>query len=151
MAAHVDLTATSGPVQRRHRVRTAIARACAVATIVAGLACGDVSVLPSAGGPAIAEVSPSSGRVGASVTILGSDFDSTKNVIKFGAGYIRDIKSEDGRVLRFTVPAGLDLCAPDVTGPCPNAYPRVTPGEYKISVISNSATSNTTIFTVVGE
>src|SRR5207247_695060 len=92
---------------------------------------------PSHDTPTIGKVAPTTGApVGAIVTIEGTGFAPTNNVVKFGAGYIKNIPSADGTSLSFTVPDALDLCAPDSVVLCPGAFPRVAPGEYAVAVIS---------------
>lgn len=98
--------------------------------------------------PRIAGLLPGSGAVGTVVTITGANFLTTNNTVKFGAGYLRNLDSPDGITLQFTVPDGLDLCAPDAVGVCPGAYPPVTPGSYVFAVVSGTQTSNSVTFTV---
>jgi IPT/TIG domain-containing protein len=123
---------------------------CLVLTVAAlSVSCASSSVEPSPlGAPAISSITPSASPVGTAVTLTGSGFASEGNAVKFGTGYIKNIASADGNTLRFTVPDGLDLCAPDATGPCPGAYPQVTPGDYAVAVIRQGETSNSLTFTV---
>jgi hypothetical protein len=103
---------------------------------------------PSAIPPSISQITPGGGPVGSEVTITGSGFASTGNTVKFGAGNLRSLTSEEGTTLRFVVPDGLDLCAPDTAGPCPGSYPQVTPGDYAVAVMTRGGTSNSVTFTV---
>ena len=96
----------------------------------------------------ISQVTPGAGPVGTRVTVTGSGFALQGNTVQFGQGYIRNIDSADGATLRLAVPEGLDLCPPDPTGPCPGAYPRVTPGEYAVAVSTGAMVSNSITFTV---
>ena len=98
--------------------------------------------------PSISQVTPVGGHVGGEVTITGSGFSPTGNTVKFGPGYLRNLTSEDGATLRFVVPDGLDLCAPDAPGPCPGSYPQLTPGKYAVAVMTPGGTSNSVTFTV---
>ncbi len=100
--------------------------------------------------PVIFELVPSSGPVGTVVRINGSGFTPSGNTIKFGIGYIKNLDSPDGKTLKFTVPDGFDLCHPSGY-PCALAYPPVTPGEYKVSVLNAKGESNVLPFTVIGE
>lgn len=103
------------------------------------------------GTPTISQLVPDTGTVGSEVTIHGSGFDPTGNVVKFGAGYISNLAS-DGTSTRFTVPDGLDLCNPNTEGPCPGgANPQVNPGSYLVGVISRGGTSNSMTFTVIAQ
>jgi hypothetical protein len=106
-------------------------------------------IQPSSNAPSIGQITPSASPIGTVVTIRGNNFASEKNVVKFGAGYIRAIESSDGTTLRFSVPDGLDMCAPEGIGPCLlGAYPPVMPGDYAVAIISHSETSNSITFTV---
>jgi hypothetical protein len=98
--------------------------------------------------PAIVQITPTAGPVGTEVTVRGSGFAPTGNTVKFGAGYIRNLTSQGGTTLRFTVPDGLDLCAPDTAQPCPGSYPPMTPGDYAVAVTSRGTTSQSITFTV---
>jgi IPT/TIG domain-containing protein len=114
-----------------------------------GASCAHSSIQPStAAAPGISQITPTASPVGTAVTITGSGFAPRGNTVKFGTGYIRNIDSADGTTLQFTIPDGLDLCAPDAKGPCPGAYPRVTPGDYAVAVITDGETSNSITFTV---
>ena len=128
---------------------------CAALAAAAGASCGmSSSVEPSpvnAAPPALAQISPSASPVGSSVTLTGSGFASTGNTVKFGQGYIRDLPSSDGTTIRFVVPEGLDLCAPDAAGPCAGAFPRTRAGDYAVAVISQKETSNSITFTVTNQ
>jgi hypothetical protein len=141
-----------------HRQRSRRAALC-TALGIAGLSLGacardhPVSVVAPSSSPSVATVSPASGSVGTSVVVMGDGFTSSINTIRFGAGYIKGLNSSDGVTLRFAVPEGQDLCPPaevpsPAAGPCPGAYPRVTPGSYSISVINANGTSNGLTFTV---
>ena len=96
----------------------------------------------------ITTITPSSGPVGTTVTISGSGFLQRGNHLAFGRGYIKNIESVDGVALRFTIPDGLDLCAPEGAGPCPGGYPRVMPGDYAIAVMTHGKPGSTVTFTV---
>jgi hypothetical protein len=87
--------------------------------------------------------------VGAGVVVTGEGFTPGSNTIRFGAGYINGLASSDGVTLSFTVPEGQNLCPPDGAAPCAAAYPRVTPGQYSISVMNANGTSNVVTFTVM--
>lgn len=102
-------------------------------------------------GPTIAAVAPSAGPVGTTVTFEGSGFSPTGNVVKFGVGYLSSLPSPDGQTLRFVVPEGHELCPPSELGsnePCAQAYPRVQPGSYEVSVVTRTGTSRLFFFTV---
>jgi hypothetical protein len=109
---------------------------------------GGAQATPSAGSPTISQITPTASPVGTAVTITGSGFAAQGNTVKFGRGYIRNVASADEMTLQFTVPDGLDLCAPDATTPCPQAYPKVTSGDYVVAVITGGKTSNSATFTV---
>jgi len=89
--------------------------------------------------PTISYITPTSGGVGTSVTVLGSGFSTTGNAVHFGNGIIGNLLSSDGRSLSFTVPT-------TISG---YGYQPVGLGTYNVSV-SNSAgvSSNSMPFTI---
>lgn len=89
--------------------------------------------------PTIQYLSPTSGAVGATVTIYGSGFTTTGNTVRFGPGIITNINSGDGRALSFIVPS-------QVTGYGSQSIALAT---YNISVTNSAGlTSNAIPFTV---
>ena len=106
--------------------------------------------------PQIEILSPSSGAVGTEVMVTGSGFAKTENAVLFipqggMPGFIPDLKSKDGKTLKFTVPEGLNLCAPDAEEkgiPCPLVYPQVEAGEYEVRVQNSAGESDSATFTV---
>ncbi len=96
----------------------------------------------------MARITPVSGPVGTAVTVTGSGFAPRGNTVKFGSGYIKNLESPDGAVLRFTIPDGLDLCAPGSLRPCPGAYPRVFPGDYRVAILTDNGSDTPLTFTV---
>lgn len=105
-----------------------------------------VPAMAQTNSPSITSLQPASGPVGTQVTVMGTGFTSTDNTVKFGVGYIKNIVS-NGTTIIFMVPDGLDLCLPS-GGPCPGAFPRVSPGNYNISLVNANGTSNAVLFTV---
>ena len=88
-------------------------KAMQVLMLVVCAACGRNASVPSAAGPSVTRLVPESGPVGTAVTIAGSGFASTQNVVRFGSGYVGFVDSgQAGTVIQFTVPQGLELCAP---------------------------------------
>ena len=121
---------------------------------VTGASCGSAPVAPDPVGsqpadtPTMSQITPTSGPVGTEVTLTGSGFAPRGNTVKFGDGYIKNLESADGAALRFTIPDGLDLCAPDSLRPCPGAYPRVAPGDYVVTIMTDGANGTRITFTV---
>src|SRR3972149_2211773 len=107
----------------------------------------------------IETLSPSSGTVGTEVTVIGSGFTKIENAVLFipqngMPGFISDLKSRDGKTLKFTVPEGLNLCAPQAEEkgiPCPLVYPKVGAGEYEVRVQNSAGESNAAAFSVIGK
>ena len=116
-------------------------------------ACGESQTGPTSP-PAltVTAIAPSGGPVGTTVTIEGSGFSPTGNVVKFGVGYLSDLTSPDGRALLFAVPEGHNMCPPTELGymePCAGGvYPKVQPGNYAVSVVTRTETSRQVLFTV---
>lgn len=100
------------------------------------------------GTPEVNYVSPSSGYVGAQVTIYGSNFSTTdNNTIYFGSGAIQNAYS-NGSSITFTIPSSVTpYCAPGTA--CPQYAQEVTPGTYNVSVMDQYGTSNEVSFTVL--
>jgi len=108
-----------------------------------------------ASSPSISSLSPTSGNVGTSVTIIGSGFTATGNKIKFGnlgsennSNY--SLKSSDGKTLVFTVPTGNYYACWNSTPACSIAVTKTQSGTYAVSVINANGTSNAVNFMVAG-
>ena len=115
--------------------------------------CGESQTGPTAPtAPTVTAIAPAAGPVGTTVTIEGSGFSPTGNIVKFGVGYLSDLASPDGRRLLFAVPEGHNLCPPSELGykePCAGGvFPRVQPGSYAVSVVTRTETSRQVQFTV---
>ncbi len=91
------------------------------------------------GSATINAISPMTGAVGSSVTVVGSGFTRRNNTVHFGSGLITGLTSNDGNSLSFIVPSTL-------TG---YGSQTLSLGVYGISVTNeNGATSNTIPFTL---
>ncbi len=104
--------------------------------------------VPSA--PAIISLSPLSGQVGATVTIIGTGFTATGNTVNFGSNVISNLSS-NGTSVVFTVPSYTHLACRDATPPCYAPDLQISPGNYPVSVTDPNGTSNSVSFTVVGK
>jgi hypothetical protein len=103
---------------------------------------------PPQGGPTLTSLSPSSGAPGTVVTVKGTHFSASGNQVHFGIGYIAKLPSSDGTTLQFVIPETLSPCQPDSPDPCALVLVKVTAGVYRVSVISDGATSSSASFTV---
>jgi IPT/TIG domain-containing protein len=103
--------------------------------------------------PTVSVLSPGSGPVGTAITLTGSGFAADGNIVRFGTGYIRDVSSPDGRTIRVSVPAALDVCPPTTRPAVACLAPArvVTPGTYAVSVMNGTATSSELPFRVLQE
>ncbi len=117
-------------------------------TVVVGL-----NTVNNYGSPYIYSLSPASGPVGSYVTINGSGFTSTGNIIKFGdlgTEYNPNYNaSSNGTSIVFTVPSSNYYACQNSFPTCypPNHF--TAPGTYAVSVTNaNGATSNVMYFTV---
>jgi len=113
--------------------------------LAAGCAQAQAPGTPSTTAPTIDSLSPSSGRPGTVVTVMGQGFAREGNTLKFGGGYIKNVASADGRTLRFTVPATLDECPLASMGlgmPCAETHIAVEAGAYAVMLVSASWRSN---------
>ena len=96
--------------------------------------------------PVIESVSPASGRAGEAypieVTIEGTGFEESGNIVTFGGIPIEDLgSSEGGTRIRFWVPKeypGRGEAPPQL----------IDPGEYSITVTTTAGTSEPVLFTL---
>lgn len=92
-------------------------------------------------------VSPSSGRTGTQVALVGTGFTQYGNTVRFGSGGQRDLTSFNGTTIYFTIPAWISPCDPNASV-CTMQAIQVTPGTYPISVSNANGQTNTLYFTV---
>ena len=98
-------------------------------------------------------LTPTSGAVGATVTIHGSGFAPTGNTITFDGlvgNSMKGVSSNDSKTLTFTVPANLGPnCKPNEA--CPQFLMLVMSGDsYTVAVTSGAAAQTIGTFTVTG-
>jgi len=95
----------------------------------------------------ISSVYPSSGPVGTHVTVAGSGFSATGNLVHFGQSVSLGHTTDNSTTIAYTVPATAGPCeAPKM---CPAAALPVMPGTYPIFVTNaGGQTSNTLLFKV---
>lgn len=113
----------------------------------------------------IEDISPSSGFLGAEVTIVGSGFTLSNNDIAFNhnkinyqgrnTAYLNNIPSKDGKTLRFNLPDNnnvlLSACPYSQMKEdeiCPDIGINLPYGNVKIFVINKNGMSNSVSFTV---
>ena len=97
-------------------------------------------------GPVISRLEPSSGLIGRSypirLTVWGSGFKATGNVVEFGPVTVEDLPSSDGgRRITLSVPKvipGIGEVPPFV----------LLPGEYSVTVTTTDGTSAPVTFTL---
>ena len=92
---------------------------------------------------------PTSGPVGTRVTVTGSGFTPTGDMVNFSSGTLTNISSSaNNTTVTFSVPESVGPSCPPGKA-CPMFMLVVTPGTYSVSVTNgNGATSNTLPFTV---
>lgn len=93
---------------------------------------------------------PTSGSVGALITVSGSGFTPTDNTVRFGGGFVSGLSSLNGTSLSFILPSTLTVC-PGGVGmgvPCLLSGLQVTPGQYQVSVQNANGASNAIPFMV---
>ncbi len=109
--------------------------------------------VPSSASPAnamLSSLSPSSGRTGTQIALIGSGFTAFDNTVHFGVGGARNVPSQNGAIIYFTVPAALSPC--DVLSPgnvCAQFLQQVTPGSYPVFVTNANGTTATFYFQVI--
>ncbi len=95
--------------------------------------------------PTISSISPSTGAIGTTVTLAGSNF-SSDSILYFGNGYVTPT-SNTGNSMTFVVPQYVGpYCAPNMM--CPQWVQQVTPGSYTLYLKNSAGSSNTATFTV---
>ena len=104
---------------------------------------------PSGGVPTIRQIQPSSSQVGGTVTITGSGFASTGNAIHIGSGYLLNQASSHGASIRFVLPEYVGVCPPSAQA-CIALALALTPGTYKVAVVTAAGTSNEVDLHVTG-
>jgi hypothetical protein len=115
-------------------------------TVVAGAS----TTGPSA--PYRSYLTPTSGLVGATVTIHASGFAATGNQVTLNgmvSAQLSDLPSPDGKTITFVVPQDLGPnCKTNEA--CPMYVMLVGVGSYNVGVITNGVTQNIGSFTVTG-
>lgn len=112
-----------------------------------------VTFIVTSGALSITSITPSSGRVGTTVTLTGTGFTPTGNKIKFGDlgsenNPAYSLNSSDGKTIIFTVPLSDYMACWNSTPACSAPAQLTQPGSYSVSVINAKGTSNQVIFTV---
>jgi peptidoglycan hydrolase-like protein with peptidoglycan-binding domain len=98
--------------------------------------------------PMITKATATSSPVGKSITLTGTGFLPTGNIIRLGDGIIRNIDSKDTKTIVFTVPQFVDAPCSLLTPPCPDSASVLSPGRYTLFVANRNGTSNALLFTV---
>jgi uncharacterized protein YukE len=101
----------------------------------------------------VSNLQPSSGLVGAQVTIVGSGFTQTGNKVRFGNTNSEqnpsyNLNSYDGRTITFTVPSSNYFACLYSYPSCYIAQVLVQAGTYPVSVTNANGTSNSVNFTI---
>jgi peptidoglycan hydrolase-like protein with peptidoglycan-binding domain len=98
--------------------------------------------------PSITYITPTIGDIGTLLTIYGSGFSYSGNIVHIGAGEILNVGSSNTSVISFTLPEYLNaFCQTGVY--CAQYSQTLTPGNYGIYITNqNGYNSNTEQFTV---
>lgn len=105
----------------------------------------------------ITDISPTSGPIGTKITIKGSGFTTTGNVIHFGLvtdtlnamGTTYPNISSSNNIIVFEVPARDNPMCPESSPMCPiRASNPITPGAYNLLVSNSNGWSNVLVFRV---
>ncbi|MEO6536764.1 MAG: hypothetical protein ABIT47_03635 [Candidatus Paceibacterota bacterium] len=98
----------------------------------------------------ITSITPTSGTAGTIVTLYGTGFNSTSQVV-IGNGGISNVQvNKSGTILTFTMPDSLGAyCLPEE--PCPMYLMMLQPGTYTLNVRNaNGMNSNGVSYTLIG-
>ena len=97
----------------------------------------------------LGSLNPTSGRSGTTISINGSGFAATDNVVHFGVGGQRGVSSIGGTSVQYTIPYYVSPCDLIQTGyVCGSPVQSVTPGTYPLYVTNNAGATNVLYFTV---
>ena len=102
--------------------------------------------------PSIVSVSPSTAKVGDTITVTGTGFTVSSNDVHFGVGGLINVTTlakVKGTLLTFQVPASINNCDFS-TGlpPCTNKSYSVVPGSYALYIVNQNGKTNSVTFTV---
>jgi peptidoglycan hydrolase-like protein with peptidoglycan-binding domain len=107
-----------------------------------------VTVTGVAGTLALNSLSPTSGRVGTTITLNGSGF-TNDNIVHFGVGGSQLVPSYSGSAISYVVPQYLSPCSVTPSGSiCTQNIQAVTPGSYPMYVQNGNGTTQTLTFAV---
>jgi hypothetical protein len=97
----------------------------------------------------ISMISPRVGPAGVVITITGTGFAATGNLIRFRRsapsfteGFAADAPSEDGKAISFNLPLGLCPPCAFTVPPCLSPCLAMAPGDYQVSVSNAKGISN---------
>jgi IPT/TIG domain len=122
----------------------------AAAVMIGSMSLFAATALTQAATTSITSLTPSSGPVGARVTIAGSGFSPTGNIVRFGSGGSVNVPSANyGTIIVYIVPTAVgphDL-NPQIMAPSQI----VAPGDYQVFVVNaQMQQSNVLSFRVTG-
>lgn len=103
-------------------------------------AAGNSSISNPAAAPTLLSISPSSGPVGTTVVLAGTNFSVPGTKVKFGFGYISSFSSITDTAIRFTIPWILPLCNEQGTYAC-DSFTSVEAGTHAVSVLNANGRS----------
>lgn len=98
--------------------------------------------------PMVSGINPSVGLLNTAVTLTGNGFLTSGNGVNFGAGFISNISSPDGKTLIFQVPTALNPRCYYSTPRCATPSTQTKEGNYSVSVVNTNGTSNAVNFKV---
>jgi len=120
---------------------------------IAAASCNGGVVPPQAGAPLIVSMTPTSGPVGTTIQLTGTNL-TNDNTIQFGGGVILHVNAVatigGQQVLTFVVPDALNPSCYYSNPRCMIASTQTQPGVYNVVVQNQNGTSNTIAFTVTG-
>jgi hypothetical protein len=100
--------------------------------------------------PVLSFVNPSEGPVGTQVTLIGSGFTVGDNTVHFGIGGSKHVPSENGKTIRYAIPAYVSPC--DLIEPglprCMAPAKGVDAGFHEMSVSNANGRTSAVLFAV---
>lgn len=103
----------------------------------------------TSGNAVLSYLSPSAGRVGTQIAIVGSGFTALDNTVRFGNGGLQHVPSQNGTTIYYTIPSYTTPCDVMTSGNvCAMYAQQVTPGSYPISVTNANGSTVSATFLV---
>jgi peptidoglycan hydrolase-like protein with peptidoglycan-binding domain len=105
----------------------------------------------TSGAISLANISPTTGRIGTQVIITGTGFTAYDNTVRFASGGTQHLPSfNNGTTIYYTIPSYVSPCdLITLNQACAQYVQLITPGTYPVSVSNTNGATGTVYFTVM--